>query len=66
MIHLILGHRDDALRMLREQAARPSSVLSLIPTTTGALRLDPLFDPVRNDPRFQALLKDDAAWVVKE
>jgi serine/threonine-protein kinase len=66
IIHILLGHRDDALRLLREQAARPLGPLSYVPTTPAALRLDPLFDSLRDDPRFQALLKDDAAWVVKE
>jgi serine/threonine-protein kinase len=65
-IHIILGHRDQAFALLREQAARAPASLSLIPTTRAALRLDPLFDSLRDDPRYQALLKDDAAWVVKE
>ena len=65
-IHILLGHRDQVFSLLREQAARAPASLSLIPTTRAALRLDPLFDSLRNDPRFQALLEDDAAWVVKE
>jgi Tfp pilus assembly protein PilF len=66
IIHILLGHRHDALRLLREQAARPMGALSYVPTTPAALRLEPLFDSLRDDPRFQALLQDDAAWVVKE
>ena len=66
IIHILLGHRDEALRLLREQAARSPGSLSFVPTTQATLRLDPLFDSLRDDPRFQALLKDDAAWVVKE
>ena len=64
-IHIILGHKDEAIRLLREQAPRPAQSLSFVPTTRVALRLDPLFDSLRDDPRFRALLDDDAAWVVK-
>ena len=64
-IHIVLGHKDEAFRLLREQAARPTQTASSVPTTRAALRLDPLFDPLRSDPRFQALLNDEAAWVVK-
>jgi tetratricopeptide (TPR) repeat protein len=65
-IHLLLGHADDVMRLLREQAARSASSQSLIPTTRAALQLDPQYDAIRSDPRFQSLLRDDQAWVVKE
>jgi len=29
-----------------------------MPLTPALLRLDPMFDPLRNDPRFQKLCKD--------
>jgi len=29
-----------------------------VPLTPALLRLDPMFDPLRNDPRFQKLCKD--------
>ena len=64
-IHVVLGHRAEALRLLREEASRPPSSTALVPITPVALRMDPLFDSLRDDPEFQRLLKDDAAWVVE-
>ena len=29
-----------------------------VPQTPATLRLDPMFDPLRNDPRFQKLCED--------
>ena len=45
------GALEAALREIEELLPGPSS------TSVHNLRLDPRWDPIRNDPRFQALLK---------
>jgi TolB-like protein/tRNA A-37 threonylcarbamoyl transferase component Bud32 len=64
-IHVLLGHTDEAVRLLTEEAHRPINSDWIFPITRGSLRLDPLFDAIRDDPRVQALLNDDSAWVVR-
>jgi hypothetical protein len=34
-----------------------------VPLTPALLRLDPMFDPFRNDPRFQKLCEEDRAEI---
>jgi tetratricopeptide (TPR) repeat protein len=65
VIHVLLGHRDEAVRLITEQAHGPLSATSTMPITKASIRLEPLFDGVRDDPRIQALLKNDDAWVVR-
>jgi serine/threonine-protein kinase len=50
-IYLFLGHHDAAIDQLE--------LLLSIPTvfTTGRLRIEPRYDPLRDHPRFQALLE---------
>jgi MoxR-like ATPase len=45
------------LRVLQEREFERVGV----PLTPGLLRLDPMFDPLRNDPRFKALTESSGA-----
>jgi serine/threonine-protein kinase len=49
-VHAIVGENDRAIEILDGLLSRPSSV------TVQTLRVNPIWDPLRNDPRFQALL----------
>ena len=66
-VHVLLGHHDEAIQLLKERAGGPLSAAGndVLPISRVAIRRDPLFASIRNDPRVQKLLADDAAWVVK-
>ena len=58
-IFVLTDRPDGAIEMLEEMASRPS-FLGL-----GDLNLDPLYDGIRDDPRFQALsrrLESQIEW----
>jgi len=57
-----MGEPDRAIAPLQKLLSVPygSSLGSNVPLTPALLRLYPMFDPLRNDPRFQKLVASPA------
>lgn len=55
-----LGEPDRAIAALEKLLSIPSegALASRVPLTPALLRLDPMFDPLRNNPRFQELISE--------
>jgi serine/threonine protein kinase/Tfp pilus assembly protein PilF len=51
LLYLSLGNRDEAIRQLEEGIADHDSL------TASLIKVDPTLDPLRGDPRFQALVQ---------
>ena len=53
-IYALLGNADQAIPILKRLVQVPSSTA----ITPALLRLDPIWDQIRNDPRFQELVAE--------
>jgi len=61
------GEPDRAIAALQKLLSIPyaGALAEAVPLTPALLRLDPMFDPLRNDPRFQKLTSDTVKAVNK-
>jgi serine/threonine-protein kinase len=54
-IYALTAEHDEAFRLIDHLLAVPNGL------TIPILKLDPIWDPIRNDPRFQTLIDKYAA-----
>jgi TolB-like protein/Tfp pilus assembly protein PilF len=63
-----MGEPDRAIAALEKVLSIPydGALAQNVPLTPALLRLDPMFDPLRNDPRFQKLVASPAPGAAKQ
>jgi serine/threonine protein kinase/Tfp pilus assembly protein PilF len=62
----MVGEPDRAIIALRQLLSMPYAGFTSVPLTPALLRLDPMFDPLRNDPRFEKLAASQGELDVKQ
>ena len=64
IVYMWSGERDAALQQLAEAAKLPAMQMALTPAavglSAGELKLDPIWDELRNDPRFDKIIAEAA------